>query len=898
MKRRDEYARLRRLLGREALRDEVRDEFEHHLAARVEEYTAMGMTREAAKEEALRRMGDLERYRRETQAIDVRAVGSLRRREYLDGVRRESKQAIRSLVRSPVFALVAVITLAVGLGSTGSMYTLVDGVVLRPLPYPSPDRLVWVSSYVSGGGSSGPWGLSPAGYFHYRANQRTLDDLGVYSLFPANVSGDVEAERVDAVQVSGGLLPILGARAEVGRLFTEADDAPGATASVVLSHAFWVRRYGGDRGIVGRTIQLNATPIEVVGVLAEAIQLPIASADIWVTLRLNPAGPFFNAHYLNGVGRLKAGATVERARRDLERLTSQFTQVYPSVYQESFVREYGFRVELHSLESEVLGGTAKTLWILLAAVGLVLVIAFVNVANLFLVRAEIRRRESSVRAALGAERRHLVWHWMVEAVLITMSSAIVGVVLVIGSISLIKRYSPGGIPRLDTVRPGVSMVVGMIAVAAIAALVLGLLPQLRGGGGPASVLREGGRGSSVSRSRQRLRQVLVAMQIALALTLLASAGLLVRSFEHLRSVDPGFDAGGVLTMSIALPGASYPDVAAVAGFWEELATRLESIPGVARAGLVSSLPTEGGPCALVFVEDQPVSPGELPPCLPYYIASPGYFEAMGIRVDGRTPVWPDERSASGAVVVSRGFADRYWKGAPAAGRAIKPNNPGEPWYRIVGVTGDVRTRGLDAPAGLAVYYPLTPVPGAPLWGARRSMSMVVKSRSGPALALLPAVRRAVAELDSDVPLARIATMQSVLSASMARRTFAMMLLGIAAVMALLLSAVGIYGVISYVVGQRRGEIGIRMALGARAASVSRMVIVQSLRMALAGVVIGLVLAVIVTRALSALLFEVSPSDPPTLVAVSLVLIGIAALASWAPARRAAGVDPLEVMRTE
>jgi putative ABC transport system permease protein len=898
MKRRDEYARLRRLLGRDALRDEVRDEFEYHLSARVEEYMGSGMTRAEALEEALKRMGDLERYRRETQAIDAQVAGAHRRREYFDGVRRESRQAIRSLVRNPVFALVAVITLALGLGSTGSIWALLDGVVLRPLPYPSPERLVWVSSYVSGGGSAGPWGLSSAGYFYYRANQRTLEDIAVYSPFPVNVSGDAEAERVDAVQVSGGLLPILGARPAVGRLFTEADDAPGAAGAVILSHAFWVRRYGSDRGIVGRTIELNTTPVEVVGVLAEGVQLPIGSADIWLTLHLNPAGPFQNAHYLNGIARLKAGETVETARRDLERLTSQFTQVYPEVYREAFMREYGFRVELHTLESEVLAGTAKTLWILLAAVGLVLVIAFVNVANLFFVRAEVRRRESSVRAALGAERRHLVWHWMVEALLITGMAAVAGILLAVGSIALIRRYSPGGIPRLDAVHPGGSLIAGVVVLAVIAGVVLGLLPQLKSGGGPAAVLREGGRGTSVSRKRQRVRQAMVATQIALAVTLLAAAGLLVRSFEHLRNVDPGFDPAGVLTMSLALPGVRYPDAASVAGYWEELTTRVESIPGVEKAGLVSSLPTEGGPCALVFVEDHPLPPGELAPCLTYYIASPGYFEAMGIAIDGRTPDWPDERSKTGAIVVSRGFADLYWKGETAQGRGIKPNNPGEPWYRIVGVTGQVRTTGLDAPAGVAVYYPITAIPGASLWGVRRGMSMVVKVQSGPVLALLPAIRRVVADLDSDVPLANITTMESILAGSIARRTFAMMLLAIAAAMALLLSAVGIYGVVSYVVGQRRGEIGIRMALGARAASVSRMVIVQSLRIALAGVAIGLILAVIVTRTLSSLLFEVSPSDPATLLTVSLVLIGITTIASWAPARRAAAVDPLEVMRTE
>lgn len=896
---RDRYAGLTWRLGGERTDEEIRAEFEHHLAERTQDYMEAGMSRENAEAEARRRLGDVERYLAETRSIDATRHGQRRRRRLFDDGVREIRQSARSLARSPLFAFVAVLTLALGLGATATIWTLVDSVVLRPLPYADAGELVFVASRVTGGGAAGQWGVSPGGYFHYRDNNRVFASLGAYVTQPANVSGDGEAERIVVAGVTAGVMEVFGVRPAAGRTIRPDDDLPSAGRVVMLSHSFWRRRYGGDPGIVGRSILLDTSPVEVVGVLPAGFALPLEGADVLEPLRLNPAGPFFNSHYLRVVARLRPGETMATAERDLARLTAQFTEVLPQAYSESFVRDYGFSVEALPLRAQVLGGSERTLWVLLAAVALVLVIACANVANLFLVRAEVRRRETAVRSALGAERGHLAWHAMAESLLITMTAAAAAAALTWSAMGTLRRIAPGGIPRLDEASPGASTLLLLFLLALVLGVIFGTFPLLRSARDSSSVLREGGRGSSASRRQHLVRGTLVAAQIALALMLLASAGLMLRSFTRLRNVDPGVEAAGVLTASLALPFERYRDFERTNQFHRELIERLEALPGVERAAVATVLPlASGGFCSLVFVEDQPVEPGVQPPCLTVALASPGWFEALGITVQGGTPSWTDNDTRSGAVVVSRALAQRFWPGQNAVGRGIRSNGNEPPYYRVVGVTDDVRFAGLDQPATEVVYYPLLPIPGAQLWSPPRQVSLVVRGRTDQPLSLVPAVRATLAELDADVPLANISSMESIVRSSTARTSFAMILLAVAATMALILSAVGLYGLISYIVGQRRGEIGVRMALGARASGIAGMVIKQAVRLAAIGVVIGLLLALATTRLLASLLFEVSPVDPLTLVGVGLGLVVVAIVASWVPARRAAGVSPVEVMRVE
>ena len=899
MRKRDRYAGLRSLVRGERTEAEVREEFEHHLASRVADYVAQGMTPATAREEALRRLGDVERYMAETERIDERVTRERRRRLRMDGMRRETRQALRSLRRSPLFAAVSIATLALGLGATGAIWTLLDSVVLRPLPYAAANELVFIGSRVSGSGTDGLWGVSPAGYFHYREQERTLDGLGVWYTSSGTVSGDGEAERVGTARVNVELLQLMGARPVAGRLFTESDEAPGSGRVVVLSHGLWQRRYGGDPSVIGRVIELDAATAEVIGVLERGIDLPRAAVDLYKPLQLDPAGPFRNEHYLQAIARLGEGETIASAQQDLAALTARFPDVHPQVYAPSFMADYNFAAELIPLRDHVLGGMARTMWVLFAAVGLVLLIAAANVANLFLLRAEVRHRDTAVRTALGAERAHLAFHSITESLLVALAAAGLALLLVQGAIQSLLRLVPEGMPRIDEVALRWSTVTVLAGLAVAIGIVFGMIPLARLSRDATSVLRESGRGLSTSRRQTAIRTVLVTAQFALALTLLASAGLLTRSFMQLRSVDPGLEPDGRVAMSIALPFSRYPDWPVVNTFHQELIRQLEQTAGITNAAITTTLPIgDGGSCSLVFIEGRPTPPGEQPPCLGNVLVSPGYFETMGITVEGRPPTWADNDARAGNVVISRRLADRFWPGGSALGRGIRSNGDQPPYYRITAVTADVRTRGLDEPPGEVVYYPLLPMEGAPLWIPPRAVTLIVRTQRPQPLSVLPDVRRVLAGLDPDVPIANIRTMDQVVAQSTARSSFAMTLVATAGLMALVLSAVGIYGVIAYLVGQRRTEIGIRMALGAESGRVLRMVVLQSFRLAAVGLLVGLILTLIATRALASMLFEVSPNDPLAIIGAILLLTGVAGVASIGPALKAAKVEPVTSLRNE
>lgn len=885
---------------RERIGHEVDAELRFHIEERIEELMARGMTRQQAEHEERERFGDLETYRREMRAVDEHIAREERHMEFFDSLGRESRQAVRALTRSRAFSMIALITLALGIGATTAIFTLLDAVVLRPLPYPDAGRLVSVASNVSGATAAGRWGVSPGGYFYYRQHNRSFADLGAYRLNEATLTGTEGAQRVPTADVTASLIHVLRLHPALGRLLTADDDRPGAARVVVLSHGLWLRRFGGDLRVIGRTMSVDVEPAEVVGVLPAGAEVPEFKADLWRAMRLDPAAELHNEHYLKVIGRLKDGATVAGAAADLTSLTSRFSEVMPAVYSPGFMREYHFTATAMPLRDVVVGDIAHTLWILLASVALVLLMACANVANLFLVRAEARRREVAIRAALGAGRVHLAWHYLTESMLLLMAAGAVGLALAYAALRTLLVLAPSSIPRLSEVHLGWSAVAFAAGISLIAGVVFGLIPLSRGDVTVAT-LRESGRGLSASRRQHVVRGALVIGQVALALMLLVAAGLMLQSFRNLRHVRPGFDPSGVLAVTVAIPRARYPSYEAVAAFHHAFATRLSALPGVRNVGASTSLPlgeSYGVGCSLVFVEGKPVPPNQQPPCLPISIIAPGYFQALGIPVRGNAPRWSDVEQHAAGVVVSRAFAERYWPGEDPLGKGVRSNGDAPPYYRVVGVADDVRAKGLDQPPPETVYYPMIPIPGVGLWGPQRQVTFVVKARTARPERLTVAIRRTLAELDPNVPIAGVQTMESVVAKSMARTSFTMLLLGVAGGMALVLSAVGIYGVISYLVGQRRSEIGIRMALGARAGQVGGLVVVQSVRLAGIGVVIGLIAALAATRLLRSLLFEVSPTDPVTMGAVAALLIMIAALASYAPARRAARVDPMEALRAE
>jgi len=892
----------------------VDDELHFHLDERIREFIARGMTPQQAKAEALRRFGDYDNYFRETSIIDETTMTSRNRIELWDTVRREIQHAARVLIKTPAFSVIALVTLAMGIGATTAIYTVLDGVLLRPLPYPRAEELVSVLHPTSSPGTGErKWGLSSVGYFHLRENARSFADIGLYRTSSLSVA-DPGREAVDArlAQVTSSVFTVFGARPALGRLITPEDDRPRAPLNVaVLSHEFWRRHYGEDPKVIGRRIETAVAPLEIIGVAQPRLTLPkpgpfSSSADLagfgvdlWVPLNLDPAGRQ-NNHPFFGVARLKPGVAPDDAQREVSAITARFSELFPDVYSKRFMESYNFRASVMPLLDEVLGPTVgKALWILFGAVTLVLLIACANVANLFLVRMEARRREAAIRGALGADRRHLAIHYLAESLMLTLAAGAAGIFLARLGIAAILAVAPRSLPRLAGVELGWTAVAFAIALSVAAGVVFGVMPLLRARV-DVDTLREGARGLTASRRRRAARDGLVVAQVTLALMLLVGAGLMIRSFIELRSVRPGLEPAGVLTVSVSLPYRKYETMTQAGAFHRELGRRIEALPGVTSVGGASSLPLRdyGTGCATVYRENRPYAAGEPTPCVHTAPAIPGFFSALGIEVRGRAPEWADVDAKTHAVVVTDALAKRLWPGQDAIGKGIGLNSADSKWwYRVVGVVPELRAHGLDQPPTEAAFLAASPLsPQQERWGMLNDVEYVVKVSRGDPLALVQPIRAILTEMDPQIPLVNPTTMQTIVDRSMSRTSFIMLLLGLSAGMALILSAVGIYGVISYLVAQRRSEIGVRIALGAPIAGVVRLVMGQSVKLALVGVAIGLLGAMFGTRLLQSLLFGVSPTDPVVLVVVPVVLVGIAALASFAPARRAARVDPVEALR--
>jgi predicted permease len=557
------------------------------------------------------------------------------------------------------------------------------------------------------------------------------------------------------------------------------------------------------------------------------------------------------------------------------------------------MRDYHFEVKLTQLREAVVGESARTLWMLLGAVALVLVIACANVANLFLVRIETKRREMALRTALGAGRAHLALHYLAESVLLSLVAGAVALALAWGAIHVLVTVAPTSIPRLAEVRVGWSGFIFAAAVSLGIGVVFGVIPLGSRAKG-VSALNDGSRGMTASRGRHAVRGALVVTQVALAVVLLAAGGVLLRSFERLRSVRPGFDANGVIAFDVSLPFTRYRDYQSTGELYSQLQTRLATLPGVESAGAITSLPLDGGgPCGIIIGDAD--SPPGAAQCIRYAYVTPGYFETMGIALRGAQSDWSAVSGEHAGVVISGSVAKRFWPDQSALDRVLHGGD-NDNFFRVTGVTGDVRIDDLREPSPEIVYYPVVPAKGTSLWTPARSITVVLKVKSSDPLSLVPAIRRTLAQIDPTIPIANPRAMPDVVARSMARLSFTMLLLGIAGVMALVLSAVGLYGVISYIVSERRGEIGLRIALGAGAREVGAMVVLQSVRLTAIGVAIGLAGAIATTRVVSSLLFEVSATDPLTLLLAGGFLVVVAALASYWPARRAARVDPIEVLR--
>jgi putative ABC transport system permease protein len=815
----------------------------------------------------------------------------------MTGIFTELRIAMRSLARAPGFTVVAVLTLALGIGATTAVFTLVDSVLLRPLPYPDSDRILSIQHEGRGGEDELP--ISSGLYVLYGEHARSLGAIAMHANSVVNFTGDGEAERVTGQAVTPSIHDVLGVRPALGRPFLAADGEPGAEPVVVLSHGLWQARFGGDPSVLEESVLMDGLSRRVVGIMPQGFAYPDEAARFWVPLIVDPGSAPLAAFGAAGIARMAPGQSVEGVHAELQGIIARLEDLAPEAAPTvTFLHDVNLTARVSTLKETMVGDLRRTMWTLLGMVFFVLLIACANVANLLLVRAEGRQRELALRQAVGAGRAALMKPFLAESLALGLAGGTLGVAIAAFAVNSTTALAPADLPRMAEVGIDPRVLAFAAAVSLLAAIAAGLFPVLRYGRGDLSgALKDGGaRGGTTGRERHRVRSGLVVAQVTLALVLLVGSGLMFRSFLALLAVDPGFQRENVLAVQLSIPAGEVAEPIAVANLYRELRERLEAQPMVRAVGATTAVPLSG---QLNFfthtLEDHPTGPNELPPMAFLAYVDPGYFEAMGIRlVEGRTTGPQDGADGFRGVVVSRAYAQRWWPNESAIGRRLQ-FSAGPPW-EIVGVVENVRNRGLQVDAEEIFYAPtLIGDPEQPQ--VLRTRELVVRVDGDP-LALLPVLRREIGEINPNMPLANPRTMEDVMRASAAETSFALAVLGSASLVALLLGLIGIYGVVSYVVTQRTREIGVRMALGATGDSVRRLVVRQGIGVVALGICAGLVMALASSRVIESLLYGVGSRDPLTYAAVVGSLTAVALLASWIPAHRAAGVDPAVALRQD
>jgi predicted permease len=813
-------------------------------------------------------------------------------------------QILRRLGRAPLFTGITLLTLGIGIGANTAIFSVISGVLLKPLPYPDSGRLVGVWQTGAGVGID-KMQASPATYFTYREENRSFEDIGVWQRSSVSVTGVGEPEQIRAVSVTEGVLPVLGVQPALGRGFTRQDDTPGSPETVILMYGYWQRRFGGDRGVLGRRIVMDGKAREVIGVMPENFRFLDVKRDVILPLQFD-RGKVFNGNFsYQAIARLKPGVSMAQASADEARMIAMLPSRFPPPpgMSNKMLENARLGPLVNPLKDDVIGDVGKALWILMGTVGIVLFIACANVANLLLVRAEGRQQELAIRAALGAGWSRIARELLIESITLGLLGGALGLGLAYGALRVLVSMGPANLPRLGEIAIDPKVLLFTLALSLMCGILFGLAPVFKYAGPQlGTVLREGGRSVSEGRERHRARSTLVVVQVALALVLLISSGLMMRSFQSLRRVQPGFQSPEqIQTLATSISRVQVPEVDRVLRMENDLIEKVSAIPGASSASLTNSITMDGNhDNDPIFVEDHPSAEGKIPPLRRFKFISPGFFKTVGRAViAGRDLDWTDTYQTRPVVLISENMAREYWRQPSAAiGKRIRETTS-SPWREIIGVVANERDDGVDHPAPAIVYWPLL---RRDFWGQKLDVQngavLAIRSPRAGTEAFLKEVRQAIWSVNPDLPLANVRTEKEIYDASMGRTSFLLVMLALASGMALLLGLVGIYGVISYSVSQRTREIGIRMALGASQQTVRQMFVRHGLLLTSMGVACGLVAALAVTRLMTALLFEVSPLDPATYGAVSALLAGAALLASYLPARRATRIDPSDALRSQ
>lgn len=815
------------------------------------------------------------------------------------------RQVSRRLTRAPMFAVITLVTLAAAVGANTVVFSVLEGVLLKPLPYPSAEQLaaVWLTAP---GISLKEFELSPSDYFIFREQGRTFQDIGLYMDLSVSVTGMAEPEQVPALLVTDGTLPILGIQPALGRLFTKQDDSPGTAETVMLSYGYWRRKFGADPSAVGRTLVVDGRGRQIIGVLPQSFHfLDWEDPALVFPFRFDRGKTYLGNFSYDGIARLKPGVTIAQLNADVARMLP--------IVMRSFPAPPGFSIKLFEdarigpnarpLKQEVVGDVGNSLWVLMGSIGMVLLIACANVANLLLVRVEGRRQELALRAALGAGWGRIAGELMLESLLLATLGGALGLGLAYGTLRILRAIAPSGLPRIRDIGIDGPVLLFTLLAALVAGLLVCCVPILKYAGVHLTTgIREGGRGLSQSREQHRARGALVVVQVALALVLVICSGLMIRTFRALTNVNIGFTGpAGLQTFRISIPEAQVKEPERVVRMQEEILDRIKAIPGVSSAAISTVIPMDGGGWHdPVFAEDRTYAEGQLPPLSRFKFVSPGFLSTLGTPlIAGRDLTWTDTYNKVPVSLVSENLAREYWSNPSAAlGKRVRVSSKDD-WREVVGVVADVHDDGVSQKAPTEAYWPLLQANfESDDVSVRREVSYAIRSPLAGSESFLKNVRQAVWSVNANLPLADVHTVQYFYGKSLARTSFTLIMLGVAGGMALLLGVVGIYGVIAYSVSQRTREIGIRMALGAQQQTLTGMFVRHGLMLTGIGVSLGLIGAAVSMRLLSSLLFNVRTLDPVTYAAASIGLLATAWLASYLPSRRAATVDPVEALRAE